>query len=61
MISDNLRSIERRIAEACARSGRDAGEVTLVAIAKTFPADMIREAVRAGVADVGENYMQELL
>jgi pyridoxal phosphate enzyme (YggS family) len=35
--------------------------VTLVAVAKTFPAGAVREAIRAGVADIGENYVQELL
>lgn len=61
MISDTLDTIRGRIARACERSGRDPGEVTLVAIAKTFPSERIREAVRAGVHDVGENYVQELL
>jgi hypothetical protein len=35
--------------------------VTLVAVAKTFPADQVRSVVEAGVPDVGENYVQELL
>ena len=47
--------------QACLRAGRDPSEVTLVAVAKTFPIERVREALRAGVVDVGENYVQELL
>ena len=61
MIDANVDTIRRRIAAACKRVGRTPDEVTLVAIAKTFPAEVIREAVRAGVPDIGENYVQELL
>jgi hypothetical protein len=41
--------------------GRQTEEVTLVGVTKTFPAGMVREAVRAGVRDIGENYVQEAL
>ena len=61
MISDNLQTIRERIVRACARVGRDPGTVTLIAIAKTFPWQKIQEVIRAGVTDVGENYVQELL
>jgi pyridoxal phosphate enzyme (YggS family) len=61
MISDNLDRIRERIGRACARAGRNPGEVTLVAIAKTFPSERIQDVIRAGVRDVGENYVQELL
>ena len=47
--------------QACLRAGRDPSEVTLVAVAKTFPIERVREALSAGVVDVGENYVQELL
>src|SRR5512143_4236714 len=61
MIHANVETIRRRIAGACTRAGRTPEEVTLVAVSKTFPASVVREAVRAGVTDVGENYVQELL
>ncbi len=61
MISDNLDSVRKRIVKACERSGRDPRDVTLVAITKTFSSDLIREAVHAGVLDIGENYVQELV
>jgi pyridoxal phosphate enzyme (YggS family) len=48
-----------RIADACARAGRDPGEVTLVAVSKTVPADRIAAAVAAGYDVFGENRVQE--
>jgi pyridoxal phosphate enzyme (YggS family) len=61
MIPVNIDRVRRRIEAACTRAGRRPDEVTLVAVSKTFPAGHIREAVRSGVADIGENYVQELL
>src|SRR5690606_29540528 len=50
-----------RIAQACARAGRAPDEVTLVAVTKTFPAEVVRAAVAAGLRDFGENRVQELV
>ena len=61
MISDNINSIREKISRACARAGRSSSEITLLAVGKTFPSPAVREAVEAGVADIGENYVQELL
>ena len=58
-IRDNVDAVEERIARACARAGRSRGEVTLVAVSKTFPAEFIDEAIAAGIAEVGENRVQE--
>jgi pyridoxal phosphate enzyme (YggS family) len=52
--------VEARVAAACERAGRPAGEVTIVAVSKTHPADAIRAAHAAGATDFGENYAQEL-
>jgi pyridoxal phosphate enzyme (YggS family) len=52
--------VRGRIAEACARVGRDPSEVTLVGATKTVPAEQVRAAVAAGLTDVGENRVQEL-
>jgi len=49
-----------RVAAACERAGRPAGEVTIVAVSKTHPAGAVREALAAGATDFGENYAQEL-
>lgn len=61
MIRENVDTIRRRIQATCARCGRNPEEVTVVAVSKTFPAEAIAEACDAGVTDVGENYVQELL
>jgi len=61
MIRASVDALRCRIESACRRAGRTPDEVTLVAVAKTFPADDIRESLRAGVEDIGENYVQELL
>lgn len=56
-----LQSVLDRMGEACARSGREPGEVRLVAVSKTFSADRIREALAAGQLLLGENRVQEAL
>lgn len=61
MIVENIRTIQQRIATACERSGRPPSDVTLLAVSKTFSEETIRQAVDAGVVDIGENYVQELL
>ena len=58
-ISDNLAQIEARIAEAALRSGRDPEEITLVAVTKTFSADVVLAAHEAGVRHFGENRARE--
>jgi len=54
-----LWGLRRRIAEAAERAGRRPDEITLIAVSKTFPAEAIRTAYRAGLRDFGENYVQE--
>jgi len=58
-IRENVAAVEERIAGACARAGRARDEVTLVAVSKTFPAEFVDEAIDAGIAEVGENRVQE--
>lgn len=55
----NLEALEARIAAACSRAGRSRSEVTLVAVSKTKPPELVSEAVEAGITDVGENRVQE--
>jgi len=59
-VAGRVERVRGRIAAATARAGRDPAEVTLVAVAKLHPVEAIRAALAAGVADVGENYAQEL-
>jgi pyridoxal phosphate enzyme (YggS family) len=54
-----LASVRARVSAACARAGRAASEVTLLGVAKGTPSDRVVAAVRAGLADVAENYLQE--
>ena len=58
-IAERLSSVRADIATACERAGRDPGEVTLVAVAKTQPVAAIRAALNAGQLEFGENRVQE--
>ena len=61
MIKENLSEVKNNINEACARSGRATEEVTLIAVSKTKPVEMLQEAYDLGVRDFGENKVQELV
>jgi pyridoxal phosphate enzyme (YggS family) len=58
-IGANYRKIVERIAVAAAKAGRDARKVRLLAASKSQPVESICAALAAGVALVGENYVQE--
>ena len=58
---ENLESVREKIASAAARAGRIASEVELVAVSKTHPAEVVREAVEGGQELFGENRVQEAL
>ncbi|MGR1219515.1 YggS family pyridoxal phosphate-dependent enzyme [Metapseudomonas otitidis] len=60
-IAKNIAKVRARIREAAQASGRDSSTIGLLAVSKTKPADAIREAQAEGVADFGENYLQEAL
>ena len=60
MLRENLQEVEERIQEACRRAGRDRSEVTLVAVSKTKPVSMLKEAYDLGVRVFGENKVQEI-
>ena len=59
MIADRVAAVRERIARAAERAARRPGDVTLVAVSKTHPAEAVREAFAAGVRDFGENRVQE--
>jgi pyridoxal phosphate enzyme (YggS family) len=59
LIAENLERVRERIARAAARSGREASDITIVAVSKTFPAAAIRSAFEAGLRHFGENRVQE--
>lgn len=60
-IQRNLHRIQREIGQACQRAGRAEGEVTLIAVSKTKPIELLREAYNGGTREFGENRVQELL
>ncbi|MBI3490218.1 MAG: YggS family pyridoxal phosphate-dependent enzyme [Acidobacteria bacterium] len=60
-IRNRLAEVRARIARAASRAGRDPASVRLVAVSKTFPADVVRAAVDAGHTEFGENKVQEAL
>ncbi len=47
-IKANLDEVKQRVAAASERAGRNAGEIKLVAVSKTHPAEVLREAIAAG-------------
>ncbi len=60
-IRENMRAVEDRIAAACQEAERKPEDVTLIAVSKTKPVEMLREAYECGCRDFGENKVQELL
>ena len=60
MLKENLTKVEENIQAACDRAGRKREEVTLIAVSKTKPVEMLQEAYDLGVRVNGENKAQEL-
>lgn len=58
---DRLEAVHRRIEKACANAGRQAGEVSLLAVSKWHPAGKVRAFNSLGVRSFGENQLQEAL
>jgi pyridoxal phosphate enzyme (YggS family) len=58
-VADRLAGVRGRIASASRSAGRDPSAVRLIAVSKTFPLQLIREAWSAGQRDFGENRVQE--
>src|SRR5213080_3801443 len=59
VLSERLEEVRGRIEAGALRCSRAPNEITLVAVSKTHPAEIIREAIAAGVTDLGENRVQE--
>jgi hypothetical protein len=60
-LPERLRAVHQRIASAAASAGRNANSVTLLAVAKGQPVELIRAAASAGLTDIGESYLAEAL
>lgn len=59
-IKENLKYVEERILAACKRVGRSRDEVTLIAVSKTKPVELIKSAMEYGISNFGENKVQEI-
>ncbi len=60
-ISENVKRVFGRISESAIKAGKRPEEITLVAAAKMNGAERVREAIAAGISDIGENRVQELI
>ncbi len=60
-LEENYRRVKENIRKACEKSGREEQEVTLLAVSKTKPVDMLLDVYHAGARDFGENKVQELV
>ena len=58
-IKDNIAAVELQISSACKSAQRNAGEITLLAVSKTKPIEMLEQAYNAGQRNFGESYVQE--
>ena len=61
MIRQNLYEVRTNIENVCKKAKRDTDEVTLIAVSKTKPVEMLQEAYAEGCRDFGENKVQELV
>ncbi len=59
-ISERIESVKKAISSACARVGRDVGEIKLVVVTKSATVEAIQEVIRLGFTDLGENRVQQL-
>ena len=59
-LKENLTNVEKRVADACARAGRNRDEVTLIAVSKTKPVEDLQVIYDCGIRSFGENKVQEL-
>ena len=59
-LCENLKKVEENIAAACRKAGRDRSEVTLIAVSKTKPVDMLQTVYDQNIREFGENKVQEM-
>src|SRR5689334_12397417 len=60
-VAQNVDAVRRRLEAAAARAGRNPADVQLIAVSKTFGADLVRAAAQSGHRAFGENRIQEAL
>ncbi len=60
MLKENLEHVQENIKKACKKAGRRTDEVTLIAVSKTKPVEMLQEIYDQGIREFGENKVQEM-
>lgn len=60
MLKDNLTEVKDKITASALKAGRNPEEITLIAVSKTKPVDMIQEIYDLGIREFGENKVQEI-
>ena len=60
-VEENLKRLHERVNEAAVRAGRDPREITVMAVTKTVPVELINHAIACGIDYIGENRVQEFL
>ncbi len=60
MLCENLKKVEDNVDAACRKAGRSRDEVTLIAVSKTKPVEMLSTLYNQGIRDFGENKVQEM-
>ena len=61
MLADNYKRVLEHVNSACKNVNRDCNDVTLIAVSKTKPVEMLQEVYNAGSRDFGENKVQEIM
>ncbi|MFI3214180.1 MAG: YggS family pyridoxal phosphate-dependent enzyme [Eubacteriales bacterium] len=61
MIKNNIRNIHANIEKICTEAERSVEDVTLIAVSKTKPVNMVQDAYDVGIRDFGENKVQEII
>lgn len=59
MVKNNLQKVKERISAVCSSAGRDPDSITIICVTKGRPLEQIKEAIEAGITDIGENRTQE--
>lgn len=59
-IKNNIERVRKRIYDAAEKCGRNADDIKLIAVTKTYPVDYMNAAIECGITDVGENKPQEI-
>jgi pyridoxal phosphate enzyme (YggS family) len=58
-LKERIKRVQERIREAARACNRSEESIRLVAVSKTMPAEIVKEAIEVGLTDFGENYIQE--